>query len=88
MLSSSGSSVDRGLGRSRPSTADRAADTAVDHTVDHGPRVHREPAKGVRPELICAVDRVMDGCRCCRGRGPRRGRGLRVHGAPVEGVSL
>jgi hypothetical protein len=43
------------LGRSRPSTADRAADTAVDRAMDHGPRVHREPAKGVHPELICIV---------------------------------
>jgi hypothetical protein len=47
--------VDRGLGRSGPSTTDRAADTAVDRVVDHGPWVHRELAKGVHPELICAV---------------------------------
>jgi hypothetical protein len=27
----------------------------MDRAVDHGPRVHCEPAKGVRPELICAI---------------------------------
>jgi hypothetical protein len=37
---------------------------AVDRTVDHGPRVHREPAKGVRPELICAIP--------CKSSGSRR----------------
>jgi hypothetical protein len=55
MLSCSDGLLIGGLGRSRLSTADRAADTAVDRAVDHGPRVHREPTKWVRPELIYAV---------------------------------
>jgi hypothetical protein len=51
MLRCGDSFVDGELGRSRPSNADRAGDTAV----DHGPRVHYEPAKCVRSELICVI---------------------------------
>jgi hypothetical protein len=57
----------------------------VDRAVDHGPRVHREPSEGVLLHLIRAVDLFMDGW---WDRGPRRERGLRVHDAPAEGVSL
>jgi hypothetical protein len=35
----------------------RSADAGVDRAVDHGPLVHHEPAKGVRPDLIRAIHR-------------------------------